>query len=168
MYLIPFALLFGFLNCARGRKLFGTTSSTEVGRLVSTFLMSCAIAALLPYNWKLMIEVGAISWALLMLWATPAWDAYWSAEIGHDPIHSRLWGLGMMTLRMSLAMPLLGVLAFIVNEPTHNFYILGLLLMGTPYYITGWFKGFEKWAIATSEFADGAILGTLVFLTIGG
>jgi hypothetical protein len=98
--LVPtaFSLWFGLLNCARGRLLFGMTTSTVISRIVATAGMAMGVAAITldPF-------AALFSWLSLMLWCTPAWDAYWSAEIGNDPSHSRLWGLGMMTLRMLLA-----------------------------------------------------------------
>src|SRR5262245_52176304 len=88
------ALLFAFLNRARGSRLYGLTDSTALARLVSTHFMGVIAGTLAlqqdPGNPAHMAAVTLWTWGTLMLWCTPAWDAYWSAAIGNDPAHGRL------------------------------------------------------------------------------
>jgi len=162
-----FSLWFGLLNCARGRLLFGMTTSTEESRVISTFFMAMASAALAvsvrPGDALFVGEVSAWAWLMLLLWCTPAWDAYWSAEIGNDPSHSRLWGLGMMTLRMLLAAPCIIGLALL--EHTTAWFSLGVLTLGIPYYVSGFITP-RAYVISAAETAVGMILGLLIYATL--
>ncbi len=161
MLMIPFALWFGFLNCARGRKLFNTTTSTEVSRLIATLGMVLATGALLMPNVNQMGVVTLWTWATLMLWCSSGWDALWSAAIGDDLNHSRLWGLGALTLRMTLAAPCLIGLAWLTG---HSYTpITGVLLLGLPYYISGYITP-RKYVISAAESVTGMLLGGLVYL----
>lgn len=159
--LIPF---YALLNRARGTKLFNLVNSTVIGRLLSTMLMAVSASLAVIPETLLMLEVFGWLWASLMLWCTPAWDKYWSAAIGHDPDHSRLWGLAMMTLRMTLGAPAIIGLAFIINKPLHAYYALGTLFMGLPYYVFGYLR--PQKPIDYSEPVVGAILGLMIVLTL--
>lgn len=158
MYNILFILWFGFLNCARGRLLFNLTTSTEIARIATSVGMGIA-TTILTQN----IVAGIFTAGALLLWMTPAWDVYWSAEIGNDPKHSRLWGLGAMTIRMSLAIPCLAGLAAIFQHSAWP--IAGAVLLSVPYYISGYISP-KKYIIPIAEFAVGALLGILIHLIV--
>lgn len=164
LVIISFIAAFAILNRARGTQLFNATSSTVIGRLVSTLGMSLLTAATASHEPILFATFLAWTWASLMLWCTPAWDAYWSAAIGHDPANSRLWGLTAMTLRMTLAVPSIVGLAYLSAQPFHSIYASGILLMGLPYYLAGYLN--PKNPIGMAEPMVGAILGLLIFLTL--
>lgn len=161
MRLIFFAAIFGILNCARGRKLFDLTNSTVVSRLASTSLMAITASFLQIPDLFMMTNVFIIVFAGLMLWCTPAWDKYWSEEIGNDPNYSRLWGLRDMTFRMLLALPVLITLPIVTHHYGRLPIAAGALLLGLPYYIFGYMK-LGRFTIAASEFVVGVILGSLI------
>lgn len=163
--MVASALWCGFWNCARGRKLFNTTSSTFIGRLVATHFMglgAMVISLGTPFH---MATIMLWTWGTLLLWCTPAWDAYWSAEIGDDPNHSRLWGLAAMSLRMTLAAPCLIGLAYLTGHMDRAGYAAGSLLLGLPYYISG-FVSPRKYVISIPETVVGMILGVLIFTIV--
>lgn len=156
-------IAFAVLNRARGSRLFELTSSTGVSRIVATFLMAAATTSLVFPDRMLFVMPWV--WVSLLVWCTPAWDAYWSAEIGDDPKHSRLWGLGMMTLRMALVMPCLTGLAVLSGHTDRALFANGALLLGLPYYLLGFIVP-VGYVIFASELTVGAILGALVFAII--
>lgn len=135
--------VFAFLNRARGTRLFEHTTSTMISRIVSMGLMAAYLSAE-----ALMLDVGGVrslcllawAWASLLLWCDEAWDDLWSACIGHDPNHSRLWGLMMLTLRMSLGIPYFVGVAYITGHSDRAWYAAASLLLGLPYYIWGYLQ----------------------------
>lgn len=152
--LIELMIAFGFLNRARGSRLFNYCNSTVFTRLVATFGMGlCVLAASASY------AAALWAWASLMLWCTPAWDKYWSEAIGNSQTHSRLYGLMQMTIRQLLILPCFFGLEYITGAS----YWLSLpaLLLGLPYYLSG-FLG-SSYVITYAEYGVGAIIG----LTIG-
>lgn len=160
-----FSTAFAILNRARGSKLFDFTDSTEIGRLVSTGVMSLMTALLfLPQN-EIVITAQIITWACLMLWCSFGWDKYWSATIGHDPHHSRLWGLGMLTLRMSIGAPAIIYPAVLSFHPENYWYALGVLTLGLPYYLWGYI--YPRAPIPAAEYTVGALLGLFIWLAHG-
>ncbi len=162
MHLAIFMISFAFFNCARGRRFFDLVSSTVEGRLIAMTGMAATVALYYLSEPVLSFEIFSIALITLMLWCTPAWDAYWSAAIGNDPENSRLWGLAAMSGRMLLAIPCIAGLAWITGHDDRSWLVGGTPLMGLPYYIFGYMK-LGKYTIAASELAVGAILGALVF-----
>lgn len=154
--IIPF---FSILNRARGTKLFGLTNSTTIGRLVATFGMAMAVALSDVPN---ALYTLPVAWLTLFLWTLPAWDAYWSAEIGNDPLHSKFWGLWHMALRMILAAPCILGLAYI--EHGSYYWALGTPLLALPYLVFGLFK--TQYTVPCSEYTVGAMLGFLIMKAI--
>jgi hypothetical protein len=151
--LIPFCSL---LNRARGTQLYSFTTSTTIGRLVSMGVMAAAVALA---AWH--IVLFPVVWALLMLWCIPAWDAYWSAEIG-DSTHSKAWGCAMMFVRQLLILPAFAAVAYVCGGNYAYCAIAGLLWL--PYLIFGIVK--KDNPIAYSEFTNGALIGTAFYLLI--
>lgn len=169
MIFLLFVTAFAILNRARGTRLFNKTSSTEIGRLVSMAGMTFLTLFLLPQKDFTLVTVSAGGLlALFLCWCSFAWDAYWSAAIGNDPLHSRLWGLRAMTYRMALAAPVIILVALLAEKPVNAVFGAGFLLMGLPYYIAGyarkWFPSVVVNPIAPAEFSVGAILGALIWM----
>lgn len=144
-------VIFAVLNRARGCHLYGMTGSTVVSRVVPMAIMAGLSGG--------GVLQQAIAFGLLMLWCTPAWDKYWSEEIGHSATHSRLYGLMQMTARQSLILP---CYLFLAGANSANpLWAMTFLLNGLPYYIMGYTKHWNP--IGISEYAVGAIVG----LTVG-
>lgn len=151
---IPFAIL----NRARGTKLFGKTTSTVIGRLVATWLMALLILFVLAIEGKEALWGGLYAWGTLMLWCTPGWDAEWAATIGNDPIHSRIWGLYHLIIRMQLILPFFLGMAYFFD--TSYFWALGSLTLGLPYYIAGYASKLKP--ILYAELGVGALIALFV------
>jgi len=152
-------------NRARGSRLYEETDSTEAGRLVSMGLMALCVGALELPDWHVAFELFCWTYISLMLWCTPAWDKYWSEEIGNDPDHSRLYGLACMTARQALFVPVVVGDALILGHLDRAVYAGVFVLMGLPYYVYGFIN--KAHAVEFSEFTDGAIIGcTLYALTL--
>lgn len=164
--LLLFMVGYAFLNRCRGTHFFNRLDSTFDSRLLATVFMAMFVAFYEFSSPGTMSVIMLYSWVMLMLWCTPAWDKYWSAAIGHDPKHCRLWGLGMMTLRMTLAMPFLIGIAFLSGHPDNVVYAAGAMTLGFPYYFWGYAA--PKNPVGMAEYTVGAILGGLACLAIGG
>lgn len=159
IFVIP---LFAVLNRARGSQFFELLKSTVEGRLVSMGGMAFGASLSMWPNYTRTLEMFIFSWAALMLWCTPAWDAYWSAAIGNEKTRSRLWGLGAMTLRMTLILPYFISLAYFMGGT--YLYALGALTLGSPYYIAGYV--YKKAPIMVAEYSVGAIIGIITYFYI--
>jgi hypothetical protein len=160
--LIITMLAFAVLNRARGSQFYELANSTVLGRAISTFLMG--VVAAFPFiNDLLVFDLMLVwVWGSLMLWATPGWNKYWSAAIGNEIEYSRLWGLGMMTLRQLLAVPCIIGVAIIASNSGFTAYALLPLLFGLPYYIAGWID--PHYNIPFAEYTVGAMLGGAIFM----
>lgn len=161
MTLLFFIFSFAILNLGRGRKFFNLTDSTVVGRLISTFLMAMVVSFYSIVDLPQAAILFAWSWFSLMLWCTPGWNRYWSAAIGHEQIYSRGWGLGALTIRMSLIFPYLIGLMKITNDYSNWLYLLGAFTLALPYYLFGYW--YPKNPIPLAEIGTGAILGSLTY-----
>lgn len=164
------SLFFGILNCAAGRKFFGSTESTEVGRIIAVTLMGLIagiLAAIKGHDSDVIAFWVALS---LLFWRTGGWDADWSAAIGNDLGHpgfiGRLWGLGRLTSRMCAGMPCIVVLASLIGHPELAIYSMGMLLLGVPYFISGYIIP-RKYVIAFPEMVVGGVIGKLVCTVLG-
>lgn len=134
MIVVPsslYLLWMAICNRARGSGIYDHVESTTLTRLIATFGMAFS-TALWCQN---ILLVTVWLWASLMLWCVPAWDAYWSAAIGNDPKHTRLWGLNAMTLRQCLGIPALAGFCYLVGG--NPWFIAFPVLYGLPYYIWG-------------------------------
>lgn len=104
------------------------------------------------------------AFAALMFWCVWGWDALWGATIGHDPNHSRLWGLAHLALRMILAAPCLIGLAYLTGHLGHAWVALATPLLAIPYYVFGYAFPAEngKVVIPYSEPTVGVLLGAMI------
>jgi hypothetical protein len=99
-----------------------------------------------------------ITFAGLMLWCTPAWDSYWSAEIG-DSAHSKLWGCCMMFLRQLLIVPMFAAQCYLTNG---NYYFISTAsIYWLPYFLYGIF--IKEKAVQYSEYTIGGLIGLTEF-----
>ena len=152
---ILFIALCSIMNRARGSQFFNLVPSTVGGRLLSMGGMAIGLE-LVKWNWLYAPTVlGG-----MMLWCTPAWDSYWSAEIGNSATHSRLYGLMQMACRQMLILPCLAGVAQIAGGGDHYLYLLGAPLLALPYYILGYV--YKPMAVEYSEYINGAIIGILL------
>lgn len=155
MTLLYLTLMAAF-NRARGSRFWNTIPSTTETRLLATLGMVISLVAI-----KANLSLFFL-WPLLMLWCIPAWDAYWSAEIGHDPNHSRLWGLAAMALRMTLAAPAVLAAAYLTQG---NYWPAAATpFLALPYFLFGFIQ--SDLTIPRSEYAVGALLGILLLLAL--
>lgn len=184
MWIILYLCFFGFCNVCRGEHFFGLTNSTALSRWFATLLMAIATGLWFIHDPVHMDIIIAGTWALLMLWCTPAWDRYWEACIG-GPVNSakgflpvdwimrfwplpaagirlKLWGLLAMSLRMTLASPAVVFIAYMTNHSL--IWALAIPLLALPYFIYGFFA--QQKAIMHSEATIGAMLGFIIMLTI--
>lgn len=180
------AICGGFWNCARGRKLFNLTTSTEIGRLVSMTMIALAGATLvLPAT---LPAACVFIWSILalMLWCSPAWDAYWSVTIGQskppvkcfapvdyimaippfNKLQGRLWGLVAFTLRMQLILPLFIGNMWILHHFGRIEYLPLAAALALPYYVLGYLIRVQ-YVIPASEFCTGMIIGLTLALING-
>ncbi len=164
---IIFGILCAVLNRARGTKLYGYTESTTIGRIVGMGgIATLAHISMLMHEYGFVISTVASMWVFagLMLWCIPAWDDLWSAAIGNDPKHSRLWGLYHLTLRMGYGMPCIIGLQVIIGNSS-SFWALGCYAMGLPYYFAGFLK--HKYTIMVAEMSVGAIWWVMISGVLG-
>jgi hypothetical protein len=161
------ATLFALLNRGRGSRFWDTLPSTTISRLAATAGMAILVYPFGLLSGGILHAVGMFfwTWAALMFWCVFAWDSFWNAEIGTDPQRSRLWGLGMMALRMTLAVPCLIGLAFLAGQPQHAWLALATPLLGLPYYVFGYLTPGTN-VIRNAELAVGALLGFLIYQTL--
>lgn len=154
---LPYIFSAAILNRMRGSRIYNLTTSTELGRIVSAMGFGLLASFLEIGNNILMLEMFAWVFLSILLWSTPAWDKYWSEEIGHDPNHTRLYGLMQMTIRMQLIVPCFIGIAFISGHLEQLVYLPLTLLLGIPYYIWGYIS--KNYAIPFSEYTIGGMLG---------
>ena len=158
----PFALILiplcSVLNRGRGSHFWNTLPSTVESRLLFAVIIGAFMCALTadPYVFPVVL-------AGLMLWATPSWDKYFTACIGNDLSHGKLWGLATMGLRGLLIYPTFLGLA-LLGHPIA--YLIGLagLLQGIPYALGGILS--ESYCIAIAEYIWGASIGLMFYLTL--
>lgn len=118
--------------------------------------------AMMLYDVKDAVLLLPVVWGSLLVWMIPAWDSYWSAEIGHDSNHSKLWGLGHMAARMSLAAVPIMAVAFITGGS--YWWAFAAPILALPYYFLGfWLTD----PIPASEYVVGAMLGFLMWGACG-
>jgi hypothetical protein len=153
-----------FLNRARGSQLFGLTTSTVIGRLVAMGAMAVLTSLMMIPDATMMAEIFALTFAGLMLWATPAWDAYWSAEIGDSPTHSKLWGVLMMGWRQLLIVPTYIGQAFLVGHPERAIWAATTLFYWLPYLVYG--VSAKSRAVELSEYTIGVLIGATIFMVV--
>lgn len=165
LFNIPFAIAYAFLNRARGSKLFGYTNSTTVARMVSMSGMAFLTTfRYLPGTALEFVELFSGCLALLMLWCAPAWDSYWSAAIGNEPLQNRLSGTLKMSVRMSLILLYYAFVVWFTGAPIwHMVYATSFLLMGITYYFSGLYTPGVN-VIRNPELANGGIIGAITFL----
>lgn len=173
---IIFIIWCAFCNRVRGSQAFGLVSSTTIGRLLASFGIASA-TMLISYPFftsnVFFFCTSLFLFTALDAWTIPAWDAYWSAELGSDKNHSKIWGLAYMTLRMALIIPAPVILAVGMDKPWQSLYATLFLLMGLPYIFWGaflprFFNSLRDSAILFSEFTVGAIIGIMFLLVIWG
>lgn len=160
---IIFILMFCFLNRMRGSQIYGLVNSTTEGRMVSMFFMTVlTVLRYMPVDHTAVYMAFLIDFVLLYFWCMWRWDAYWSAAIGSDVMHSRLWGVGMMTLRQSLILPFYAFISWQTGwvAPCWS---LSFLLMGVVYTISSKLTPGVN-TIRNAEFANGAIMGATVWM----
>lgn len=162
MEILLYMLSFGVLNRARGSQFFSLFSSTTEGRLLSSFLMAAlTVLRYTPVDGDAALMAILIDFGLIYFWSIWGWDAYWSAAIGQDPNHTRLWGVLMMTARQALILPFYAFVSW-QNGWAHPFFAASFLLMGVTYYIFS--KLTRMAAIQNAELANGAIMGATTWL----
>ena len=158
MNLIPLILipLCALLNRGRGSHFWNVLPSTVASRLLMAVIAGLAVAALTGQ-----IILCPVMIAGLMLWCTPGWDAYWSAEIGNDPVHSKMWGFARMCAHGLLLYPLFAALGYFGY---HAGYLVGAfsVLQGTPYLVFGTSNKTKGEAIPRSEYTWGACIGAML------
>ncbi len=162
--MIIFCLFCGICNRARGSKLFGLTSSTEISRILSMLGIAIGTAILtFNKNWSHFDVVLFWAFICLMLWCTPAWDSLWGQTITGSA-SNRLRGLAKLALRMSLAAPCMIGLAYLTGHIEHVAYSVATSLLAVPYYIFGYllpqYNG--RYAVPAAELTAGAILGAII------
>lgn len=154
-----FIIAFAFLNRARGSRLYDLTSSTVFGRVLS--MSGMALISTLAMGESVVSFTILLS--CLMLWATPAWDLYWSAQIGNEKDHKPAWGNRMMFYRQLLIIPFFIALAVISGHPGRIFWAATSLLYWLPY----WLFAFDKTkVIPRAEYTIGALIGFTAFVII--
>lgn len=186
MILVFFSLWFGFWNCARGRKLFGLTDSTEIGRMVAMMMMALAVSVISMLLPEAMAVLFVWSFLTLLLWCSPGWDAYWSVTIGQsappvkafapvdylmalppfNKLKGRLWGLVAFTLRMQLILPYYAGCMWYLGHDDRLIYLPLTLTLALPYYILGLLIP-VRYVIPAAEIGTGIIIGALSFFLFG-
>lgn len=178
LWLLTFAICFSLLNRARGSKFFDLTTSTTFSRIISTNGMGLLVG-LMTHS----LGAALATWLLLFLWSIPEWGKYMGAAVGNPidknekgfllsemavtaskVVNTRIKGLIGTAVRMALAAPALVAVAII----TDGAWWPGLLtpLMAAPYSILGLFiPAGPAWKYG--EYCAGAILGVLLFLSVG-
>lgn len=154
-----FIAWFAFWNVARGRRLFNSTDSTVIGRLVATLSMTFAVSALHPSLW-----LSAFTWSALMLWCTPAWDEQWHETIT-GTAKERLMGLRSLGLRMALAAPAVVGVAILAGNPFAAPYALFTPVLAVPYFVCGYLP-LGRFMIPMAEGLTGALLGLLLYNSV--
>lgn len=177
-------LAFAVLNRARGSQLFGFTTSTTEGRLVSTGLMSMVLLVNGAYHGETVDAAlfFPLYWALLMFWCVFAWDKYWIAAIGNGidtartgfapvdwlmsllPVKGRLWGVIAMGLRQLLLVPAI-ICAALISEHLGQGFALSAapLLFGVPYLLAGYLVPNAK-SVMVAEITVGSLMGAVFAL----
>lgn len=155
---------YALCNRARGSQLYGLTDSTVIGRLASTLGMALSNGLFFNLGSIIQMEIAAWSWASLMLWCTFAWDKFWSAMLGNDPNHSKLWGLGWMALRQSLAVVEVIGGCWLTGNLDRWWLALATPLLAVPYIIYGIVA--KKTPILDAELTDGAMLGIINYMVM--
>jgi hypothetical protein len=153
-------------NRARGSQVFGLVNSTVAGRLIATATIAVITSLVVIPDATLMAKLFILTFAGLMLWATPAWDAYWSAEIGNDPNHSKLWGIMMMGWRQLLIVPTFVGQAFLLGHPERAVWAGTALLYWLPYFAYGAVA--KPVAVELSEYTIGAMIGFTIMMIARG
>ena len=161
LLLIP---IFSVANRARGSRAFNLVNSTVAGRLVGMGAIAVATSMLFIPDSIKMLEAFVSVFAGMMLWATPAWDAYWSAQIGNDPHHSKAWGCGKMFLRQLLILPAFLSVAYLSGVNYAYCSIAATLWL--PYLIYG--AIYKPMSIEYSEYTIGAMIGLAIVLITHG
>lgn len=155
--LYVFGLWCALMNRMRGSQFWNLLPSTTLGRILAMLGIATATVALTGNIYMFGV------WPLLYGWTVLAWDAYWSAEIGHDKAHGKLWGFGMMAWRMSLLSPAILYAAYIAGG--NYWWALATPLLALPYFILGSLARRMpalKDPIPASEYAVGALLGFII------
>jgi hypothetical protein len=161
---IAYIIACGVLNRARGTQLFNLAGSTEIGRIVSMATISIFTSFfMIPNNTKI-LEMFIVIFAGLMLWCSPAWDTYWSAEIGNDKAHSKLWGCYHMAVRQMLILPTFIAAASVSNHPEKYIYSLSGLTLWIPYLAWGAVNSSKS--IGRAEYTIGAIIGATLYMMV--
>lgn len=194
---IVMVISYSVLNNCRGNHFFNTLNSTTLSRIIAFALIGLltvpvAVASGLPNVWP----IAGFTAASLFLWGEFAWDNYWGAAIGstfnpnkntfwpadfilrHLPFFkkvyartasgflNRMWGGTGMMIRQSLAAITIVGIAYLSGHADRAVYGLGSLILGWMYVVTGYVFG-VSYAVPRAEQAVGAILGALVYLTLG-
>lgn len=150
-------------NRARGSKFWEHISSTVLTRLAAMGIIALSVTAFTSN-----LILFPVILAGLMLWCTPAWDKYWSAQIGNDlPAVSKAWGNRHMFVRQLLILPTFAATIYFYNTPWAwgALYAIPALLYWLPYYVFGFFTKSES--IARAEYTIGALIGLSFYLIIG-
>lgn len=167
IFALVYVILFGLLNRARGSHLYGLTGSTSVSRVIPMFLM--ALMATFAHGTAPEYFISLlIYFILLYAWSVPAWDAYWGAELGLGSTHSRLWGLGKMSVRMALIVPFYLFLSW-QHHWEDWYFSASFLLMSLSYYLLSFVVAkpippATTKAVEYAELINGAVIGATILL----
>jgi hypothetical protein len=160
---VLYALAFALLNRARGSRLFDLVDSTTEGRMAAMFFMALlTVIHYMPIAPHAVYMAFLADFVLLYFWCMWRWDAYWSAAIGSDITHSRLWGVLAMTARQGLILPFYAFVSW-QSGWVAPWWGLSFLLMGVTYTISSKLSPGVS-VIRNAEFANGAIMGLTVWM----
>lgn len=158
-----FIFAFSILNRARGSAIFNQCPSTVVTRIIAMGGMSFLTSLFFVPDIHQIFVVFLSMLAGLMLWATPAWDAYWGAEIGESP-KTKIWGCYMMFFRQLLILPSFLGLTYLTGHQDHYWMAASGAVLWLPYFVFGAID--RATAIPFAEYLNGAIIGVTMYFIV--
>lgn len=189
---VAYRVLMAILNRARGSDLYTLVSSTEVTRLVSTFLMALSTTVVANHQDAPHVYVGLMfTWGLLLLWCQFGWMKYEASAVGGQTdmtatcfkpvdwimsklwtptfqttglnLSYRLWGCLAMGLRHCLMIPALAVFQLAANTPDRLPLLALTPLLGACYFLPGFLKGsLDKYSVFVSDLFVGLGISLLL------
>lgn len=164
--IIPFCIVFAVIGWLHGMQYYITNLPTIANRIFSALFITALTSGL--YISAVQNYTGYAClyfFAAFLLWIWPGAMSQFTDAIGNNPKVPRWKGLLEVTLRESLAIPMLAGLCWF----THHAYwpLIGAAFMGLPYYVAGYACGNnQRFVIVAPHAVKWAILGASIWFSI--
>lgn len=165
--IVPFCIVFAALGWAHGMQFWDKNLPTILNRIICAAVIACLTSELYVLHHPDWHSLLNFAWMFInsLVWIWPGEMSQFTDAIGNNPKVPRWKGLLEVTLRESLAIPMLAGLCWFTHHPYWP--VIGVAFMGLPYYVAGYACGNnQRFVIVAPHAVKWAILGASIWYAI--